>query len=433
MPGGGAGGPRSEARNKLALLNLITSPTEHSQEGGSRLGGLEFNANFVAASEDRATPHSSDAFVRYSKESKRFAGFTLMHIASIAAILQGLPTGAYELLNAGVAQFGENAFVSRVFLSAILTDGLARRAATRVLERAADPYLGVVDLTRQLPIDGTYNINSEDHQLFVDKLVQNTFEFDQGVISYRRPVEDPAKGPKAWSRWWEQLFDFSKFAWDKLIRIPYFAGIWIWRRFIRLLNAIFQSGGRGAAFTKEPEELLDARDLAIKREYELVLETKANADKALISPVTPSPVRSTPDLWQKLRRMLFAILDGSQKPNDEFGFKREEDKVPVFNQVSSVFPNPAERREYPDAATGKVKDLSWSDISDSADIQKGLSKKIDELSELVQNKMLFSAEQKLKAEELSQKISAIKNLLVAIEPPQVEVAEDYPELEGSTK
>jgi hypothetical protein len=406
------------------LLNLITGPTEHAQENGSRLGGLEFNANFVAAAEDRATPHSADAFVRYSKDSKRFAGFTLMHIASIAAILQGLPTGSYELLRAGVAQFGENAFVSRVFLSAILTDGLARRAATRVLERAADPYLGVIDLTRQLPIEDTYNIDSDRQQSFVDQLVENTFTFQNRIISYKRPVDDPAKAPTAWDHWWQQLFDFFKFSWDKLIRIPYFAGVWLWRRFVRILNAIFQGGGKGAAFTKEPVERLDARDVAVKREYENVLETKSNADKALVSPVTPSPVRSTPELWQKLRRMLFAILDGSQRPGDEFGFPRDSNnRVPVFNQVSSVFPDPRAKREYPDVEQDKTKSLGWSEISDSAELQASLSKKIEELSTAVQTKQSLSGDHNLKAEVLSKKIQAIKDHLISLEPVQLDSSE----------
>jgi hypothetical protein len=423
MPGGGAGGARTEARNKLQLLNLITGPTQFTQDGGTRLGGLEFNANFVAAAEDRATPHSADAFVRYSKDSKRFAGFTLMHIASIAAILQGLPTGSYELLKAGVAQFGENAFVSRVFLSAILTDGLARRAATRVLERAADPYLGVVDLTRQLPIEGTYNVEADQQQAFIDQLVQNTFEFDNSVISYRRPGADPAQGPKAWDHWWQQLVDFFKFAWDKLIRIPYFAGLWLWRRFVRILNAVFQAGGKGAAFTKEPEEKLDARDIAVKAEYERVKETKSDADKALVSPVTPSPVRSTPELWQKLRRMLFAILDGSQQPSDQFGFKREEGKVPVFNQVSSVFPNPGMKKEYPDVVSGDRQALGWSAISDSTELQAAISKKVEELSAQVQAKQSEAGELNLKTQELSKKIAELKEHLIAIEPVKDDGAE----------
>lgn len=359
IPGGGQASNRSEERNKLVLLNLVTGPTEFEPEYGRQLGGLEFNANFVAAAEDRATPHSGDAFVRFDENTKKFAGHTLMHVASIAALWSGLPQGTYEMLKAGVANFGEQAFVSRVFLSAILTDGLARRAATRVLNRAADAKSGVIDLSMTIPIAGTYPIPDDKTDDFIDALVKKTFEFDGGVLAYKRPVPQGEMGARAWSHWWQQFSHFFSFAGDKLARVPYFAGIWLWRKFVQLINNIFQAGNKGAEFIREPEERLDRRDVEVSEEFKRVTTTKEQADKALHSPVTPSLVRTTPELWGKVRTMLFGILDGSNL--EQFGFQKEENKLPIFYRVSSLFNDPSSVLEIPDIKdSNATQSLDWS-------------------------------------------------------------------------
>ena len=363
MPGGGGGSNRVEARSKLSLLNVVTAPTEKAIDFGSQIAGLQFNANFVAAAEDRTTPHALDGFITAPEGSKKFAGHTMLHVATVGGLWVGLPQATLELLKVGVANFGEQAFASRVFLSAILTDGLARRAASRVLIRAADADQGVVDLARTMPIDGTYQIPEDKTESFINQLVQNTFDFDSRVLSYQPPVAARDFGPKDWSLR-EQIADFFKFAWDKITRVPYFAWRWLVRVVADIANRVFQSGDQGAARVRKPNEELDARDRAIQTEYLNLKSAKQRADEALVSPVTPSPIRSTPELWRQLRSMLFAILDGANI--EHFGFKREEDKVPIFHKASALFKDPAVKLAIidPDQLDQQVV-LDWAATNDS--------------------------------------------------------------------
>jgi len=178
---------RSEASENLTVLvklNLLTAPTNHEAQESARFVNHLFNANFVAATEDRATPNSGDAFVRYESTSLKFAGFTMMHVASIGALWTGLPQGTHELVKPGV-WMGDKVYVSRVFLSAILTDGLARRASTRVLDSAGDANSGFVDLNIGLPIEGTVPIPDSGYDSWVEWMVQQSFLFDDGVLSYK--------------------------------------------------------------------------------------------------------------------------------------------------------------------------------------------------------------------------------------------------------
>ena len=406
----------------LVLLNLVVAPTNFTSKDPQAIFEPTFNANIVAAAEDRSGPNAMDAFVEHGAESRRFAGFALMHLATVGALWAGLPQGSFEMLRSGVAAMADSSYVSRVYVSAILTDGLARRAATRVLQRAADPYMGVIDLTRSMPIEGTYEVDASLIEATVSQLVDQTFTFDSAVLEYKLPVDDPDSGPEYWKHWWEQLWDFAKFAGDKLIKIPYFAGIWIARRFIRMLNTIFQGGDKGSTLIKEPEERFDVLDRNIKSTYADVLKTKDAADAAIASPVTPSFVKSTPELWQKLRSMLFGILDGSNI--ESFGFPQKEGRVPIFHRVSTLFSDPAETIEIanPENPTETL-NIGWADFEDVQRLTESLQANNSTLSVQLEEELKLIVELEDQLDSQTRRLSALKDRLEEI-APKVNLIED---------
>lgn len=73
--------------------NLVISPTNER----GLLGGVInqfWDANLIAAAEDRATPLSTDSFVIVGE---RFIGFALAHIATTAGLWAGLPISSAEI------------------------------------------------------------------------------------------------------------------------------------------------------------------------------------------------------------------------------------------------------------------------------------------------------------------------------------------------
>lgn len=341
-------------------INLITAPTEYKVPVPDNYRRPNFNAHFIAAAEDRATPSSGDAFVRDEPHSEKFAGFTMLHVGSLGGLWVGLPQGTYEMVKPG-AFYHDKAFVTRVFLSSILTDGLARRASSRVLERAGNPQSGFVDLNSEIPIEGTVPIPANQIDGWVDWMISQVFSFDQGVLTFQRAASrDDADQTKITLG--RQFNEFGKFCLDKMARVPYFAGLWIYRGLVQIVNTVFQGGNKGSSIIPIPEEKMDKRDQLVLQALSEVSEVKAKADAALVSPVTPSHVKSSPELWSKIRKLLFGVLDGSNL--DQFGVERTENGWPVMYQVASVFNDPSRTygiRNPEDVSSEDLIEVSWED------------------------------------------------------------------------
>jgi hypothetical protein len=413
----------TESVTSFVKLNLLTAPTEHTVTEGSRYVNHLFNANFLAATEDRATPTSGDAFVRYDSKTLKFAGFTMMHVASLGALWTGLPQGTHELVKPGV-WMGDKVYISRVFLSAILTDGLARRASSRVLESAGDANSGFVDLSIGLPIEGTVPIPDSGYESWVEWMVAQSFTFDGAVLTYKAP------GPSDESKARDltvvgQISEFFRFCVDKMLRVPYFALIWLYRALVRTLNLIFQGGSKGSSLIAEPKERMDKRDQLVLEKLESVQETKAQADAALISPVTPSHVRSTPELWNKIRRLVFGMLDGSNL--EQFGVTKGDNGWPIFYKVAAVFNDPSQKLTVlnPESQDAEQMDLDWNAVARVPEINGQFHAKTRTL-ELENQKtleQLVGIRQQIDAKSL--RISALKSRLDELQPkPEADELEE---------
>ncbi|MDP3208740.1 MAG: hypothetical protein Q8M65_06295, partial [Rhodoglobus sp.] len=230
------------------LINLLVGPTEHVTAWADQVVAARqpFNAHIVASPEDRSSPFSGDAFVRYDNAGGRFAGFAMMHIATIAGFWQGLPRGGYELIRE-TAWEGNRAYVSRVFASAILTDGLIQRACARVLERAASADPERSALTVEANVSDTFAITDDVNDPWINYLIDQAFSLRDGALAYRPAISDETPVKTEFTLW-NQFLDFSRFSVDKLVRAPYYFGLALYRRIARTSNATLQGGDRGSAF-----------------------------------------------------------------------------------------------------------------------------------------------------------------------------------------
>jgi len=354
----------------LSKINLLTAPTEYAPENQARLVNQLFNAHFVAATEDRSSPLAGDAFIRFDPSSGRFAGFTMLHVATLGALWQGLPRGGYELAKKANWE-GDRVYVSRVFVSAILTDGLIQRACARVLQRAANAREGFTDLSLDFAVDGTYPIPDTQVDGFINQMVDLTFGFRDGILTYQPTVDRDAPNKKRFGIL-SQLADFFLFSGHKLLRVPYYTLRWFWKKTVDIFNALFQGGNKGAGEVVGPEEHFDPRDKSVIEKYEQVAETKKKADIAINSPIGNSPIRSTPELWEKIRKLVFGFLDGSNL--QLFGIKKQENGWPIFYRVSSMFSDPADTLVVPDPTDeSKTLALKWMDLTQANDIQHRLT------------------------------------------------------------
>lgn len=358
-----------EKYTQFIRLNLITAPTEHQTSDGKKLITGGFNANFVAAAEDRSAPLAGDAFLRHDPDSKRFAAFTMMHVATIGALWAGLPQGLYELLKPS-GPGGSETFVSRVFVSAILTDGLARRASSRVLKRIGDPALGAIDFSSELPVEGTYQIPDTDHDKFIESMVGLTFGFDDSKLSYR-PSPEAERVQAIQQSMDQQASSFFGFGLEKLSSLPSHVIRGIYRRTVITLNSLLHGGDNaGYATITVPEEYYDSRDQLILDRREQIGQEKERADLAIATPVAPSDVRSSPDLWENIRQLVFGMLDSSNL--EKFGYPEGDNGWPIFYRVSDLFADPAGTLQVGDDGEDSIS-LSWSRSTEALEIIQQLS------------------------------------------------------------
>lgn len=399
----------------LVKLNLITGPTEHVDPDPSPMLDPLFNAHFVASAEDRSGPRTGDAFVKDHPDSDRFAGFTMLHIATLGALWQGLPKGGYDLVSASTWE-GDSVYVSRVFVSAILTDGLVRRACARVIEAAADSHSGIEDLGVGLNIEGTYPIPDSDVDAWLDYLVDLTFGFDDSVLQYKPALEAPTP-PKAKFGFLKQLGDFGLFAGGKLMRIPFYAFLWVVSKLAKLFNDLFQGGDKGSAKVSSPEEHSDPKDLILLRKYDEVFVVKQKADEALVSPVGRGKLRSTPALWANLRKLIFGFVDGSNL--HLFNVSKSDNGWPVFYKISSVFNDPSEKATFSNPADpSKQHVMGWGSTAETQQLVTELSASKRETTQALSTDLGLVVEAKRRSAELKNEIQQLARELGIPDPTQ---------------
>ena len=309
-------------------VNLICVPTEFKTNEKESFSRMRNGTTVIAAPEDRTTPWSSDAFVR---DDERFAGFTLMHLATVSGIWHGLPVGTLELFNRERSAM-QQVWISRVFYSGVFTDGLARRVAATFVEDVAKPGFESVE-----PPAGTAFIDPMYEHDYIDVMVQSTFLLDESTLEYRRPElpGDPLKNKIGILK---QLAEFLVFLARKLGRLPF----WIWmalrRRVSKKVEASLQGESGALQVGLGLEEKVDIYDRQILSNWRIVETEQKVAQDTINGPIKLAQIKTTHSLWQQLRELVFGALDGGFDLSWA-GFPLiDGERRPVFQTPDSVFP-----------------------------------------------------------------------------------------------
>lgn len=366
-----AGDTRNNRKTHLGfqVVNLIAAPSAHTVE--QRLQDVLAHGGgttMVASPEDRSSPWSTDAFVR---NGKKFVGFVLMHLATVGGLWKGLPVGTLELFERE-GSAGESVYLSRVFVSSVLTDGLARRVAAQVLRDTIDPQ--VIETTAP---SGAAYIEDGAKDEYIDSMVKYLMALDDAVLDYHKPpeLEDPDKANVGI---WAALVSFTRFAWTKSLRIPY----WAYRFFRNKLALGVQKRLQGADGYAEVErelreEPLDMRDRTILTRQGMLADRERAARTANAAPVRLSEIRSTPYLWSSIREMIFGSLDGGADLSEK-GFPRVDSTIrPIFRGPDDLFPSPDtvfELRHSPSFPQGMPSSIDWENFGDAFEIGQRLER-----------------------------------------------------------
>lgn len=356
--------PRDKSRSELtgalfSKYNLVIAPTN---ERGLLDGVLNefWDANLIAAAEDRSTPLSTDSFV---KVGERFTGFALAHIATTAGLWAGLPISSAEINSEKVQM--KLARLQRVFVRGVTSDALSADVAHWALQK-----LNYSDTNFEISaVEGqsVATIASERQERFMNELVEYIMKgpTPEGDNFLYVPFE-------------ESPFTTAKVRW-----------------YVRLLERIGDMGSGLAGLPRWAAASAEYRiDIAMDDEadeqtlYKGVPERLAPRVRlapidVLIASLKPRLPMPTPDLWKHMRESISSAIDAPTSNHPEVLTDPKDGKKLVFATVDQVLPNPEalwNGDKYKAGTEVVMKRVSWLDAEAAYQTSTNIYKRIDELA-----------------------------------------------------
>ena len=377
--------------------NLIIAPTNERRLVQGVLSQF-WDANLVAAAEDRATPMSTDSFV---KVGDRFIGFALAHIATTAGLWAGLPVGSAEINN-DMTQLRQ-ARLQRVFVRGVTNDALSADVAHWALQK-----LNNTDSNFEIGLVEGRNvttISSELEEKFMDDLVEYIMrgpesEKEGDSFLFREYQSSPFTEPKV--RWYKKLRERIE---DMASGVGAIPG-WIKANAeYRLEYAIDD--------IKDEQILYDA----VPRKFAPKLKVKP-IDILVASLKPRDPHRASSDLWRHLRETISAAIDAPTNRHPDVLIDKKDNRLLVFTKVDRVLPDPETfwtGEKFTSGTRVEFERVGWLDASKSNEIRESIKKRIDELAPgLAEAKEQLAETQKL-ADDSEKALKVVSEDLSLIE------------------
>ena len=378
LPQAGSSATELDVGTRLLTINLVVAPSElHASNFHQAFEGI-WSMHVVASPEDRSTPWTPDALVL---DDSRFRKFILMHLVTTAGLWNGLAHSPFELVSREKINSG-GIWLARVFVSAILTDGLSRRVAAKAINAIAVATNDLYDSKIAIKVSGTEVIPEELVDTWVDWMVKHVFAFEDATLSFVSPEEGEKPGKERWYEW-TQIKHFVLFAWDKIKYIPWWIWVWIRKSVGRSLTRTFQGSEGIAEIGIDQNEPLDRRDRELALKLLEIKQATTEAKKALKAPMQRRSAKSTPKLWSNIRRLVFAMMDGSDVQYIvDMGLDSKQSS-PVFARTGQIIQDPSEKFSFEEEFAKEigVEQLSWKNLDTTDSIVEKYERKIEALKQ----------------------------------------------------
>lgn len=388
---------RAELTGALfSKYNLVIAPTNERRVLEGVLSQF-WDANLIAAAEDRSTPLSTDSFV---KVDERFTGFALAHIATTGGLWAGLPVSSAEI-NSEKSQLRQ-ARLQRVFVRGVTSDSLSADVAHWALQK-----LNYVDTNFEVgAVEGrnVATIAAERQEFFMNALVEHIMKGspsdEQGDNFLYEPYQSsPYTAQKAgWAkRLLERMHDMAA----GLAALPAWLGASAQYR----LNIALDD-------EKDEKVLYDAIP---KR---LAPRVKLPPVDVLIASLKPKLPLPTPELWRHMRESISSAIDAPTSNHPDV-LKDKDGRLLVFATIDQVLPNPDTTwtaKKYVDKTLVKFEDIGWLDAEKAHELSRRLHVRAEELAPGI--------------EDAREQLSETQRLVDEAEKELKKVAEDLGLIEG---
>ena len=339
--------------------NLVIAPTN---ERGLIEGVLSqfWDANLIAAAEDRSTPLSTDSFV---KVGERFTGFALAHIATTAGLWAGLPMSSAEI-NSEKVQL-KQARLQRVFVRGVASDTLSADVAHWALQKLNYS-------------DTNFEISAVEGQNVATIASERQEQFMNDLVEYIMSGPTP---------------DGDNFLFQPYEESPFKTGKASW--IVRFLERIGDMGSGLAGIPRWIGASAEYRiDLAMDDEAEeetlykgvpqrLAPRVKLPPVDVLIASLKPRLPMPTPDLWKHMRESISSAIDAPTSNHPAVLTDMKDGKRLVFATVDQVLPNPEalwNGEKFKSGTEVELKTVGWLDAEAAYQTGTNIYKRIDELA-----------------------------------------------------
>jgi len=355
--------------------NLIIGPTNERKilEG---VISEYWHANLIAAAEDRATPVSSDSFV---KLEDRFTGFALAHIATTAGLWAGLPISSAQL--EGEKPQLRQARLQRVFVRAVTSDTLSADVAHWALQKLnySDTSTSISGVEGQ-KVD---TIPAELQEQFMNNLVESIMKgpTPEGDNFLYTPFESNRNSIMK-SRWLVRVLERIGDMGSGLAGLPRWIGA---SAEYRLDIAMDEEADEEILYKGVPERLAP--------------RVKLPPVDVLIASLKPRLPMPTPDLWKHMRESISSAIDAPSSDHPEVLIDIKNGNRLVFATVDQVLPNPDalwSAEKFKSGTEVELKNVGWLGGEAAYQTSTNIYKRIDELAPgIVDARSQLSETQKL--------------------------------------
>lgn len=341
-------------------FNLVIAPTNERRLLQGVLSRY-WHANLVAAAEDRATPLSTDSFV---KVGDKFTGFALAHIATTAGLWAGLPVSSAEIKSDDKNQLGQ-ARLQRVFVRGVTNDALSADVAHWALQK-----LNYTDSNFEVGlIDGrdVTTIAAEVEETKMNELAEYILQGPEGgTENFLYPeYKDSPFLPHRLSLFKKLVARIQDMA-EGLASIP------------KWLKASTEYRLQIAIDDFVDEDIL--YDAVPKR---LAPRVKLPPVDVLVASLKPKLAMPSPALWKHMRESISAAIDAPSIQHPEVLKDVKGDKLLVFSTIDRVLPNPETSwsgESYSLGTTVKFENIGWLDASKAFQTKSNINNRITELA-----------------------------------------------------
>jgi hypothetical protein len=359
------------ASTKLIRINVICAPTQVT--GGSARHLLEpgWHVNVLASPEDRPTAASFDGFTRAS-DPMRFDGFMLAHVATSAALWPNISDGPYD-------EFEPQPDIStvqlqRINVRGVLSDGLVLNVGRAALDACRRGISPLTDGLVSVDVVDIEPIAEDQVHSVIDTMIEISLGIDERRLAYH-PVnwgQDPVKRRIGFS---QSLTEFARFSVDKIKNLPWYIADSVRLRAGSALTDKLH-GQHGEAEVSAAR-LRSSMDLEFMREVRAIESERAALAQTMREPIPEGRMDIYGRLWEGLRKLSFAILDGSAGPagvqmptSDEHAGRSKvlPDANDAFPDWRADWPVPEWLKASRSLAQREPSEISWLDVDRATEL-----------------------------------------------------------------